>query len=504
MALASLHSICLHRKYGFLKEGMWKFCLTNPFSELPTQDVNKLMEMTHLHQYKDPPNIGDVILLLTSGRLTRLDLRSFYPEEEQYLIVKTKQSRAGSIFLPNFASRSKDLFIFHLVRNITSGNPYLEEFHSYIHPGFDVLRNCQNLRILKFYPSYGELSLNHFPVDLSALSSLRNLEVLHLPDMDTDTIANVLEICPKLISIGLTDSLDSVEEIHQRRLKNSSLNFDVGSHFQLRRCVWGKDSWFENRQERRVYKSGFCDKTRFAVTLCPLVQELIFYVHVKEALKELRVLKQLTLLRICFVRYKDGFVREFVALLQEIGPQLKHLSILWNENIHEYDEVPFNDICDWCPHLESLGIENFIFEPRISSEDTRNFPLKRLKLYGLNESDPESVLFLLSNFKHLEELFLEEVECFDDALLRQIFERNPLTELKVISVKYCSLTRQGYQMIMEKAPSIETVLIVVNREKYFYDTNRVFKDPNLHYLEDDYFYVKLKEFFFCRLDEKRF
>ncbi|GBL99941.1 hypothetical protein AVEN_19430-1 [Araneus ventricosus] len=504
MALASLHSICLHRIYGFLKEGMWKFCLTNPFSELPAQDVNKLMEMTHLHQHEDPPNIGDVILLLTSGRLTRLDLCPFYPEEEQDLIVKAKQTRAGSIFLPNCASYSKELFIFHLVRNITSVNPYLEEFHSYIHPGFDVLRNCQNLRILTIYPSYGKLSLDHFPVNLSALSSLRKLEVLHLSNMDTDTIANVLEICPKLISIGLDDSLDSMEEIHQRRLKNSSLNFDVGSHFQLRRCVWGKDSWFENRQERRVYNSGFCDKTRFAVTLCPLVQELIFYVHIKEAMKELRFLKQLTLLRIDFDRYEGDFVREFVALLQEIGPQLKHLSIIWKEPFIDYYRVPVDVICDCCPHLESLEIIQFIFEPGFSSEASINFPLKRLKLSALYESDPESVLSLLSNCKHLEELFLEDVDGFDDALLRQIFESNRFTELKVIFVEGCNLTREGYQMFMEKASSFETVFIAADEENYFYDAKRVFKDPNLHYLEDAYFYVKLKEFFLCRLDEKRF
>ncbi|GBN29513.1 hypothetical protein AVEN_43606-1 [Araneus ventricosus] len=489
MALASLHNICVHRIYGFLKEGMWKFCLTNPFSELPTQEVNKLMEVTHLVRHKDPPKIGDVILLLTSGRLTRLDLCRFKPEEEQDLIVKAKQTTACSISLPNFDSQSKELFILHLVRNIISGNPYLEEIHSNIHPGFDVLRNCQNLRILTFYPSYRKLRLDHFPVDLSALSSLRNLAILHLSHMDTETIANVLEICPKLISIGRDDSLDSMEEIHQRRLKNSSLNFDVGSHFQLRRCVWGTESWFENRQESCVYNSRFCDKMRFAVTLCPLVQELIFYVHVKEAMKELRFLKQLTLLRIDFELYEGDFVREFVALVQEIGPQLKHLSIIWKDPFIESYRVPVDIICDCCPHLESLEIEQFIFEPRFSSEASRNFLLKRLTLRSLYESDPESLLFLLSNCKHLEELFVENVECFDDALLRQIFERNPLTELKVFFSEQCGLTREGYQMIMEKASSIESVLIDVGRENYFYDANRVFKDPNLHYLEDDYFYV---------------
>ncbi|GBM39480.1 hypothetical protein AVEN_65512-1 [Araneus ventricosus] len=502
MSLASLHSICLHRIYGFLKEGMWKFCITNPFSELPTQDVNKLMEMTLLYKRGDPPKIGDVILLLTSGRLTRLDLRPFHPENERDLIVKATQT-GSSISLPNFASHSKELFIFHLVRNITSGNPYLEEFHSRIHPGFDVVRNCQNLRILKFYHSYGGLRLDNFPVDLSALSSLRNLEVLHLPDMDIDTRANVLEICPKLISIGLDDSLDSMEEIHQRRLKNSSLNFDVGCHFQLRRCVWDSYSSIENRHEGRVCYSGFCDKMRFAVTLCPLVQELSLCVHVKEAVKELRFLKQLTLLRIEFTEYEGDFVPVLEASLQEIGPQLKHLSVIWKDTFEEYG-VPVDVICDSCPHLESLEIEEFIFKPTFSSGAPRNLPLRRLTLRFLCEPDHESLLFLLSNCKHLEELFLERVRCFDDALLSQIFERNPFRELKVIFTEQCGLTREGYQMLMEKASSIETVLIFSSREHHFYDAKRVVKDPNIRYLEDAYVYVKFKEFFRCRLNEKRF
>ncbi|GBL94882.1 hypothetical protein AVEN_197553-1 [Araneus ventricosus] len=499
MSLESLHSICLHRICSFLKEGMWKFCLTNPFSELPTQDVNKLMELTLLHHddLTDPPKIGDVMLLLTSGRLLHLDLLPFHPEEEQDLIVKATQTRASRTFLPNF-SHSKELFIFHLVRNITSGNPFLEEFYSCIHPGFDIVRNCQNLRILKLYRSYRrQLRFDNFPVDFSVLSSLRNLEVLQLPYMGTDTIANVLEICPKLISIGLTDSLDSMEEIHRRRLGA------VETYFQLRRCVWGNDFRGGNPHERLVYNSGFCGKVRFAVALCPLVQELIFYVHVKEAMKELIFLKQLTLLQIYFDGYEADFMQEFVALLQEIGPQLKHLSVIWKEPLREYGGVPVGVICDCCPHLESLEIEQFVFEPRFSSEASRNLPLKRLTLSALCEPDNESLLSLLSSCKQLEELFLDDVECFDDALLSQIFERNPFTELQVIFAKTCNLTRAGYQMFVEKASSIETVLIV-DEENYFYDANRVFKDPNVRYSENVYDYVKLKEFFSCRLDEKSF
>ncbi|GBM54643.1 hypothetical protein AVEN_214617-1 [Araneus ventricosus] len=502
MSLASLHTICLHRIYGLLKEGTWKFCITNPFSEFPTQDVNKLIEMTLLYLgEEDFPKIGDIILLLISGRLIRLDLDPFRPEREQDLIPKVTQTRASCISMRKFASHSKDLFIFHLVRNITSGNPYLEEFHSPFHPGFDVFRNNQNLRILKLYDSCSTaLRIANFPVDFSVLSSLRNLEVLHLPYMDTETIANILEICPKLISIGVTDSLDTMAEIHQRRLQNPSLNCAVGAHFQLRRCVWGKDGRRENPQER----IRFCDKMRFAVTLCPLVQELIFYVHAKEAMKELRFLKQLALLRIDFDGYEGDFVREFVASLQEIGPQLKHLSIIWKEPYEENDGVPVDVICDCCPRLESLEIDQFIFEPRFSSGASRNLPFKRLTLRNLWERDHESLLLLLSNCKHLEELFLHEVECFGDALLSQIFQRNPFTELKVVFAECCSLTREGYQMFMEKASSIEAVLINEEVENYFYDANRVFKDPNLRYLEDAYVCVKLREFFYCRLNEKRF
>ncbi|GBM07754.1 hypothetical protein AVEN_137619-1 [Araneus ventricosus] len=124
---------------------------------------------------------------------------------------------------------------------------------------------AKNLQILKLYDSCStELRIANFPVDFSVLSSLRNLEVLHLPYMDTETTANILEICPKLISIGLTDSLDTMEEIHQRRLQNPLLNCAVGTHFQLRRCVWGKDFRSENPHE----KIRFCDKRRFVVTLC--------------------------------------------------------------------------------------------------------------------------------------------------------------------------------------------------------------------------------------------
>ncbi|GBN22171.1 hypothetical protein AVEN_211480-1 [Araneus ventricosus] len=494
MSLASLYTICLDRIYRFLKEGVWKFGVLNPFSDLPTRAVDNLMEFTQ-SRGEDPPIIADVILLLISGRLTRLDLSPFHLLAEQESIVSSIQT-GGDISLQNFLSHCDKPVISYLVGDIISLNPYLEELHLNIYPGFDVIRKCQNLRILRLYRSFGMLWDDYVPIDLSVLSCLRNLEVLYVPNMDIDAIANVLDVCPKLISIGLNDSLDSLEETAHRRLKNSLLNCAVGTHFQLRRCVWGKHLRIEDPHEKSAYKSRFCDKMRFAVTLCPLIQELIFQVHAKDAIKELRALKQLTLLRIDFIVCEDDFVPDFVALLQEIGPQIKHLSVLSNRR------VPVDVICDCCLHLQSFEIDG----PTVvndSSNASGNFPLKRLKLYSLYEEvDKESLLFLLSNCMYLEELFLDDAEIVDDTLLNQIFERNPLRELKVSCIEYCDITREGFQMFMKKAASIQTVLITSDEGKYVYDVKSLFKDPNLRCLKG--IDVRRREFFDCRLSPKRF
>ncbi|GBM63910.1 hypothetical protein AVEN_196581-1, partial [Araneus ventricosus] len=123
-------------------------------------------------------------------------------------------------------------------------------------------------------------------------------------------------------------------------------NFDADSHFQLRRCVWSKNAYFLHRS-RPPKKFRFSFKVRCAVSFCPLVEELIFHAHHKEALRELKSLKRLTLLRINFRDCNEDFIPEFMELLQDIGPQLKHLSVLCHTS------VPVNVICDRCPQLES-------------------------------------------------------------------------------------------------------------------------------------------------------
>ncbi|GBM09720.1 hypothetical protein AVEN_113294-1, partial [Araneus ventricosus] len=267
-------------------------------------------------------------------------------------------------------------------------------------------------------------------------------------------------------------------------------------HFQLRRCVWGKVLCNKDPQESHDYKSSFSGKLRSAVNFCPLLQELIIHVHQKDGYETLRFLKQLTLLKIDFRECEGEFVPDFFALLQKVGPQLKHLCVISKR------PLPVDDICESCAHLQNLQIIGSTFVKN-SSEASKNLLLKTLKLCALyEEEDKESLLFLLSNCQHLEELFLHYFQSFDDALLNQIFERNPLTELKVSCIVYCGLTREGYEMFIKKACSIEKVLIVSFEEEYVYDKNSLFKDPNLRYLKD--VNVRWKEFFSKRLNKNRF
>ncbi|GBO00277.1 hypothetical protein AVEN_37785-1 [Araneus ventricosus] len=180
MSLAPLLKICLDRICSQLKEGMWKSCTTNPFSDLPTVLVEELMELTQSHDEHDPPKFFDVMLLLTSGRLTRLNLCPFDLEKE--LDSSLKKFGRGCSSPLVLRSLYDDM-----IRGIMSSNPLLEEVHLKIQSNFEVFRNCQKLRILRIYnrPKIFPVDLiglfhANFPIDLSVLSTLTDLEVLSL------------------------------------------------------------------------------------------------------------------------------------------------------------------------------------------------------------------------------------------------------------------------------------------------------------------------------------
>ncbi|GBO30270.1 hypothetical protein AVEN_198883-1 [Araneus ventricosus] len=495
MPSASLRIICLDRICNQLRERFWKSCTPNPFSDLPTVLVDELMELAQSHHEGGPSKLSDVMLLLKSGRLTCLNLCPFDLEKEFDLSLKKIGRGCSSPRI--LRSLSEDM-----ICSIISLNPLLEEVHLNIRTDFEVFRKCHNLRIMRFYnrpkifPFDFFSCYNHaMPIDLSVLSSLRDLEVLFVPGMDTYTIVKVLGICPKLISLGFVDSLDAMEEIFNRLLIESSLNFDVDSHFQLRRCVWGSNvNFLSKRSPPKNCRFSF--QVRCAVAFCPLVEELIFHTHHKEALRELKNLQRLTLLRIHFRDCNEDFIPEFIDLLQGIGQHLKHLSV------HCSAPFPVYVICDRCPQLQSLEIDGPSFVMN-SSEASSYFPLKRLRLKTRDkEEDKKSFQFLLSSCKSLEELFVEHARFLDDSLLLQIFQLNPLTNLKVIGIYDSCLTWEAFQMFMKKVVSIEIICISSQEEDYFYDRNSVFKIPSHRSIE--YCDALEKEFFYRRLNENRF
>ncbi|GIX98062.1 hypothetical protein CDAR_450861 [Caerostris darwini] len=85
----------------------------------------------------------------------------------------------------------------------------------------------------------------------------------------------------------------------------------------------------------------------------------------------------------------------FLALLRDIGYQLRHLSISAS------DEIPLNAMCERCPNLQSLEI--FGTETVETCQS-----LKHLRSVSIFEIDEECLLFLLQNCVCLENLQIYE------------------------------------------------------------------------------------------------
>ncbi|KAF8788886.1 hypothetical protein HNY73_006879 [Argiope bruennichi] len=133
----------------------------------------------------------------------------------------------------------------------------------------------------------------------------------------------------------------------------------------------------------------------------PVHLELIVQIpNLKDApLKFLRFSGELTLLRIDFLDCKHDFMAHFIELLQDIGPQLKHLSVI------SHRPVPVDVVCVCCPRLESLEIEGPAFLEH-SEKTYGNIPLKRLRFSSFaGPHDETSLMFLMYNCKSFREIF---------------------------------------------------------------------------------------------------
>ncbi|GBN44014.1 hypothetical protein AVEN_197597-1 [Araneus ventricosus] len=477
MAAQSLYEICLLRTVSLMKTGTWKTCSTNPFSNVPSGIIDDLMlcltkRRVNLGEiYLRRVRLSDFSLLLTSGKLTHLRLNPFEFKKEYDLFLKImrtnccKEVRILTLYLPaNVASNP-------LMETLISLCPKLEEFNSnIILPNFEVLKNCEGLRILRFRRSFDS---HHSSADCSALALLGNLEFVSFVDMDSDIAFKVLQHCKKLISIGNNDSLNALKKIYDLK-KYSSSTTDICDHFQLRKCVWVTNMASNSRESDKEI-SAFSEKVKIAVSLCPLVADLVICVYQGESVKELKKLKKLTILKIDFLYCVDDYLPNFFDLLHEIGPQLKFLFVLCAHTIS------VDIICEYCPNLLILDIHG---DATVSNPVLTNHCLLLNKL-RVTSADRESLLFLLSNCKRLEELIMQKVLCLDDCLLDLVLKVNPLAELTEISISQSSLSKEGFRALLQKAHSLQKVLTSSNS---FGMVQSLIDELNLKTVWNGYFY----------------
>ncbi|XP_055925405.1 uncharacterized protein LOC129957208 [Argiope bruennichi] len=504
MPMPSLYNICLQRVYDLLKTEMWKTCPSNPFSYLPNHMVDDLMTITQAHFKIDPPTVADMFLPLTSGKITLLDLTPFNLTRERDVCVNVM--RANSFMsVQVLIWYSQDSSSMSLVQVFICLCPNLEEFYSILRPNFKIFRMCEKLRILKFCPTRGMLRSDcalGFPVDYNELSSMKNLEVLYLPNASASRVAKVLQHCPQLISLGLVDSLDGLVKIHEDRLEK-----DLGhlGHFRLRRCVWGKnieDKLLEFRKKLYVpegfhtfvsmYRLQYPEKVAAAVSLCPLVEELVICTINSDSLKELKKLKNLTLLSINFRYCDDDYLPNFTELLKVIGHQLQHLSVICSS------PLPVDIIYNHCPILETLDIDGYVTKSKPVPISLNVF-LKRLRITA---GDAKSLRLFLSNCKCLEEISLNDVLSLDDNLLFQILALNPMRELKVLGILNSSLSRKGFQMILEKGICLERVSFSAFGEEVSCMVKTLIEELELNYV--DFNQIEKERVFHYMLDVSRF
>ncbi|GBM89580.1 hypothetical protein AVEN_258649-1 [Araneus ventricosus] len=402
MLPSGLYRICLQRICELLKEGTWKTYSTNPFwlhkspfSDLPTEIVDDLMKFAQSHF--ENLCIADVLLLLTSGRLTRLDLSPFDLQKECDIFQKVMRSKGFQSlrFIARCSNKSDSLSLINT-----------------------LICNCQNL------------------------------EVMDVKCVDRHIISSALENCLKLTSVLYSDSLDALETIKKNRRYGISIpTLKIYGHIRLLTCVWGRDD-FRNqgfqKPDSRSSKLKFLQKVRNAVSLCPFVENLHIFVLCRESIIELKELKRLTVLNID-LRYCDGvFLPDFAELLRIIGPQLKELTVICKISL------PVDIICCSCPNLQALKIYGKVTASNFAKTNG-SLLLEYIYIFFM---DKNAVLFLLPNCKRLAFFKVCSAEGLDDNLLDRIMKINPLSYLKYVEMTRSYLSKNGFRRLLKQEVSL--------------------------------------------------
>ncbi|KAF8788835.1 uncharacterized protein LOC129957363 [Argiope bruennichi] len=447
----TLYTICFQKTLSILRTGLWNRYDTNPFSYLPSTIVNDLTKFALSQPFHERPKITELWYLITSGRLTELDLIHHDLESDSNMFLKMMSENVcknlRSFSIPACLRDADGSLVEIVLRFCTN----LEEVHSALQFDLDILENCHQLRNLRFHLPMNQIADNSLRKVMLSSHALKTLEAFAVcagedSFQSSKFVAKVLLGFPNLISVGLADSSLPLKLI----LKTQRNSFSL--HFKLRRCFWGisHDNYLRvaNTKKLSTYRKGFSKIIKMAVLSCPCTEELVINVFHEECLQHLCLLKNLTFLSINFNYCDSDYMPAWFSVLKEIGPQLKHLSV------EKSSDIQLNVICDNCFNLESLRIRG----KATIAEATSTIPnlphLRRLLLMCMNEG---SLMYMLSRCPLLTEMFLDCALCLDDDLLCKILKQNPLSELKVAGIHACKLSRIGFHLLLESAVKLEKV-----------------------------------------------
>ncbi|GBL88139.1 hypothetical protein AVEN_117744-1 [Araneus ventricosus] len=296
----------------------------------------------------------------------------------------------------------------------------------------------------------------------------------------------ILQHCAALTSLGFIESSGALAELHRMGIAPYEL--------KLRQCYWRDQEYDGVAYSETEFNEH---RVREAVLHYPTIEELDFDGCCLRSMQCLRNLRNLVFLRIALDGDAEISSVTFNDVLQEIGPQLKHLSFNF--------DVPMDVsvLLQNCPNLESLRIEGHIF-PEFANPAVRLTKLQRLTITFILVNVGRIFSFL-SDCNQLTELFLLQAPFFDDQILHQFLKRNSLLNLKVAYLNYCGLTDLGFRELLLNAPQLEKVHIYnSNRNRNIFE--RVLIETNHKALfndglrSEDEFFEKRSFFYACDWD----
>ncbi|GIY57738.1 hypothetical protein CDAR_69851, partial [Caerostris darwini] len=447
----SLFQLCIKETSNHLADARWNREDTNPFSQISCNLVNELFRFLIKRNLENP---NPLELLLKSGQLQDFGLDGIEFTEEQWRAVMKILLEEGDccrnitrIMLPKSFKNDENASLERLIEKC----PLLEILEVSTFFYLSALKNCARLKVVR-NDLKGRDEYRYFRNEsVDTLANLQNLKKFAIFECRNAAsyykhIAEVLQTHPNLVSLGLTDSSWAAHHI------NTACRFQTVPRFGLKECFWGFNRTVNrfDRIRQVAYTLQYSEFVKSSVALFPLVEKLIIIVHHINCLEHLKKLRHLRGLTINFNLCRGSPIRTaFISLLREIGPQLRHLTIMSRST------MPVDVVMKYCPNLVRLDVCCAAIVQGGIETDSRNF--RQLKWLIVAGVDKESLEYLLRHCLNLKELLLYDAHCLDDILLSQILKMKSLSKIDTLGVKDCRLSGEGLKELVQRCVNLESV-----------------------------------------------